>query len=212
MFNILLPILGVLLIIIGIFGFRIYVLSKVTTGDRISESLPPKNALLVLDVQNDTLGIKEYGDTSSLMSNINIAIRHAQDNEIDILYTKQEFTNFIDKLLSGGMYKKGSNGSELSNQLDVLSPQVFSKEKTDAFSSSELEEYLLNEHITTLYLIGADASSCIYKTSLGGVNRGYEVVVLSDTIFSVSDSYLKKAIENYKENDIKISTLDEFLN
>ncbi|AZP03667.1 cysteine hydrolase [Jeotgalibaca ciconiae] len=212
MFKVLLSIVGVLLIIGGIFGFRIYKLSKITTGEKIVENSRPKSALLVLDIQNDTLGIKEYGNTDSLMNNINSAITYAENNHIDILYLTQGFSNPIDKLLSGGLYKKGSVGAELSSQLRVLSPHIFSKEKTDAFSSNELEEYLLKEGITTLYLIGADASACVYKTALGGRNRGYEVIVLSDAVFSINDTFLDRALANYKKNKIKTRVLSEFMN
>ncbi len=210
MFKLILLVIIVLFFIAGIFGLRIYELSRVTAGDKIENGLKNKSALLVLDVQEDTMKIKEYGDTSLLMSNINTVIRKAQDNKIDIIYIKQEFSNPIDKLLAGGKYEQGTKGSELSNQLDVLSSTIFVKEKTDAFSNRELEEHLLNEQITTLYVIGADAAACIYKTSLGGVNRGYEVIVLRDAIFSVNDRFLEKSIENYRKNNIKISVLDKF--
>lgn len=204
-------IIGILLIIVGIFGVRIFQLSRVTTGRKISSASPSKRALLVLDVQNDTLGIKGYGNTDFLMDNINSAIIYAQKNNIDLLYIKQEFSNPIDQLLSGGLYKKNANGSQLSSQLEVLSSNVFTKEKTDAFSNSELEAYLQTEKITTLYIVGADASACIYKTSLAAKNRGYEVIILKDSIFSASDKLLNTAIENYTKNDIKTSVLSDFM-
>jgi nicotinamidase-related amidase len=210
-FKMVILIIGALVIVGGIFGVRIYQLSQVTTGEKISTDLSSKSALLVLDVQNDTLGIKEYGNTDSLMENINSAVRYAQNNNIDIVYTKQEFSNPIDKLMSGQLYEKNTNGSELSSLLDVSSSNIFSKEKTDAFSNSELEEYLLKEKITTLYIVGADASACIFKTSLGGKVRGYEVIILEDSIFSINDKLLNSSIENYAKKDIKTCTLSDFM-
>lgn len=209
--KIILSTIGLLVITGVILGIRIYQLSRVTTGEEISSDLSFKSALLVLDVQNDTLGIKEYNNVNFLMNNINSAVKYAKDNNIDIVYIKQEFSNPIDKLLSGGLYEKNSEGSELSSQLEVLSSNIFIKEKTDAFSNNELEEYLLNQKITALYIIGADATACVYKTSLAGKDRGYEVIVLEDAIFSINDKFLKNAIKNYTENNIKTSTLSDFM-
>ena len=157
---IILLIIGVLIIAGGIFGFRIYQLSEVTRGKKISTELVSKNALVVLDVQNATLGIKEYGNSDLLMENINSAIRYAKDNNIDIIYTKQEFSNPIDKLVFGGLYEKDSEGSALSGQLEVLSSNVFTKEKTDEFSNREFDEYLAKEKITRL-LYGWSRCFCL---------------------------------------------------
>lgn len=210
-FKIIMSIVIVFVIAGGILGIRIYQLSQVTTGERISANLASMSALLVLDVQNDTLGIKEYDNTDYLMENINSSIRYAKDNNIDIIYTKQEFTNPIDKLISGGLYQKESDGSELSSHLEVLSANIYGKEKTDAFSNSELETYLLKKKITTLYIVGADASACVYKTSLGAKRRGYEVIILEDAIFSVNNKLLNTAKENYENAEIKIITLSDFV-
>ena len=60
-------------------------------------------------------------------------------------------------------------------------------------------------------MVGADASACVYKTALGGINRGYEVVVLENSVFSINNKYLNDAIQNYKKNNIKTMKLLDFL-
>lgn len=165
----------------------------------------------MLDVQNDTLSMKEYTQKDVLVKNINKAIEFAKENEIEIIYTKQVFTNSIDKFLSGGLYAENTEGSELSPEIEVISSHVYEKERTDAFSNTELEKYLLDQKITTVYIVGADASACVYKTALGGLNRNYQVIILEDCIFSISDKFLNEAIKKYENKGIQVSNLNEFL-
>lgn len=205
---------AVLIVVIfaSIIGGRLYYLSKETFGEEVSGENGNKSALLVLDVQNDTLSMKEYTQKDVLVKNINKAIEFAKENEIEIIYTKQVFTNPIDKFLSGGLYAENTEGSELSPEIEVISSHVYEKERTDAFSNTELEKYLLDQKITTVYIVGADASACVYKTALGGLNRNYQVIILEDCIFSISDKFfLNEAIKKYENKGIQVSDLNEFL-
>lgn len=194
-----------------IIGGRLYYLSKVTSGETVSSKSDPKSALLVLDVQNDTLAVKEYTKKDVLVERINTAIGFAKENEMEIIYTKQVFSNPLDKLLSGGLYVENREGSELSQEIELLSPHVYTKERTDAFSNKAFEKYLLEQKITTIYIIGADASACVYKTALGGINRNYDIIIIEDCIFSISDKLYNKAIKDYESNGIQVSNLKEFL-
>lgn len=205
-------IIGVLVLCIGIVTLRVVYLSNATKGGLIAEYDSPKSALLVLDIQNDTLGISEYGNTDPLMSNINAAIEYANESNMEIIYTKQEFTgNPLDSLLSQGMYQAGSNGADLYHELSIQSDNIFSKLRTDAFSEESFESYLIENEIDTLYMVGADASACVYKTALGGINRGYRVIVLEDSLFSVKKDLLNKMLEKYQSKGIEITETKDFI-
>lgn len=93
----------------------------------------------------------------------------------------------------------------------MLSSNVYEKERTDAFSNADFENYLLEQEITTLYIVGADASACVYKTALAGINRGYKIIALKDCIFSVNEKMFNQAIDNYKRNNIEIQYLKDFI-
>lgn len=202
-------VLAVLIICIGIIAIRLVYLSSTTKGDVIAEYENPKSALLIIDIQNDTLSVPQYSNTNTLMKNINDTVEYASENGIEVIYIKQEFDNPLDSLLSGGMYKADSEGAQLSAQLTLTPENVYSKYRTDAFSVSQFEKYLIDKQIDTLYLVGADASGCVYKTALGGINRGYNVIVLEDCIFSISEDMLSKMIEKYTQNGVNINTLNE---
>lgn len=209
---ILISIIGILILCIGIIALRLVYLSSATNGDAISKYDSSKSALLVLDIQNDTLGISEYGNTEPLMDNINTAIEYANDSNMEIIYTKQEFTgNPLDIMLSSGMYQADSDGADLYNELSIQSDNIFSKLRTDAFSVDHFENYLIENEIDTLYIVGADASSCVYKTALGGKNRGYRVIVLQDSLFSVKKDMLNTILEKYQKKGIEVTNTKDFI-
>lgn len=205
-------IIAILVLSIGFIALRLVYLSSSTKGDSIAKYDSPKSALLVLDIQNDTLGISEYGNTEPLMANINTAIEYANDANMEIIYIKQEFTgNPLDSLISGGMYQANSDGADLYNELSIQSDNIFSKLRTDAFSVEHFENYLIKNEINTLYIVGADASACVYKTALGGINRGYRVNILGDSIFSVKKKVLNTMLEKYQTKGIEITNIKDFI-
>jgi len=209
---ILISIIGILVLCFGIIGLRLVYLSSATKSDSIAKYDNPKSALLVLDIQNDTLGISEYGNTEPLMANINTAIEYATDSKMEIIYTKQEFTgNPLDSMITNGMYQAGSDGADLYNELSIQSDNIFRKLRTDAFSVENFENHLIENEIDTLYIVGADASSCVYKTALGGINRGYRVVILEDSIFSVKKDLLNKMLEKYQTKGIELIDIENFI-
>lgn len=201
---------GIFIVTIGSALLRLNYLSDATKGDPISAYANPKSALLVIDVQNDTLGISEYGNTEQLMENINSAIDSADKNNMDILYIQQQYRSFPDMVLSLGKYRYGSAGAQLSAQLSVKSESVFSKLRADAFSVSEFEQYLIDHEISTLYLVGADVAACVYKTALGGVNRGYQVIAIENCLFSTQEQLLETMLDKYKKEGIETIPVQAF--
>jgi nicotinamidase-related amidase len=204
--------IGIFVLLIGIIALRLVYLSSATNGDPIAKYASPKSALLVLDIQNDTLGISEYGNKEPLMANINKAIEYANGANMEIIYTKQEFKgNPLDSLLTGGMYQADSDGAALFNKLSIKSDNIFNKLRTDAFSEEHFENYLIKKEINTLYIVGADASACVYKTALGGINRGYRVIILEDSIFSIKKELLNSMLEKYQTKGIELTNINDFI-
>lgn len=208
--KIMIIVLCIVLSAIALIAGRIVFLTSATTGKTIANYGKDNAALLVIDVQEDTLSFPQYGNTGELIHNINTATKYAEEQGIDIIYIRQEYSNPLDLLLFGGKYKENSKGASLSSQLQVRSDHIFHKERSDSFSQKTFENYLIDKGINTLYIVGADASACVYKTSLGGVNRGYHVTILSDCIFSMNDTILGKMIKKYKEAGIDVENIKDF--
>jgi nicotinamidase-related amidase len=210
--KIFLSIFGVILIVIAIFSIRVLSLTTPTNGDPISEYSSPKSALLVIDMQNDTTGNNSfYGDTTDFIAKVNQSIDIAKKNSMEIVYIKQEYKNNpLDLLISSGKYRAGTEGVQLDSRLQVASENIFTKVKSDAFSSKNLENYLVSKQIDTIYIVGADATACVYKTALGGINRKYKVFVVEDSIISLNSEIIKKMLNKYTSDGIGVISLEEF--
>ena len=124
---------------------------------------------------------------------------------------KNEYgNNPIVRLLSMGRYRKGTNGAELDNRLQVVNENVFSKSIGDSFSSKDFEEYLILKEIDTLYIVGADASACIYSTARSGINKRYNVNIMKDAIITVNEKAMNQMLTKYASDNINIIDLVQF--
>ncbi|HSP46920.1 MAG TPA: cysteine hydrolase [Clostridiaceae bacterium] len=210
--KIFLSFLGVILIVAAIFLIRILSLTTPTSGDAIIKYNDSKSALLVIDMQNDTTGENTfYGDTTEFIDKVNQSVDIAKKKSMEIIYIKQEYKNNpLDLLISTGKYKAGTEGVQLDSRLQVVNKNIFTKVKSDAFSSADLENYLISKQIDTIYIVGADASACVYKTALGGINRNYKVLVVEDSIISLSDEIIEKMLNEYSANGIDVTNLKQF--
>lgn len=209
-FMVIMGIVGVAVLLIAAVVLRVLYLTGSTKGEAISAYQNPKSALLVIDVQKDTMGNMRYENRDTLIKNVNAAIDYAEEAEIEIIYIRQEYKGFPDNLITGGKYMAGEEGAELAAELSVKSETFFVKEIADTFSSEAFEAYLIEHEIDTLYLVGADSSACVYKTGMGGVNRGYQVIMLEDCLFSANDKVHAAMLEKYEAYGIGCTTLAGF--
>lgn len=210
--KIILPILSVIMLIAIIFGITIFSLTSPTKGNVISKYAEPKAALLVIDMQKDTTSNTDlYGNTTSFVNNVNKTIETAQRKNMEIVYIKQEYkANPITALISMGKYKHGTKGAELTDELQVVNKNIFTKNVSDAFSVKEFENYLITKQVNTIYIVGADATACVYKTALGGVNRKYNVQIIKDSIITVNSDAMEQMLKKYEADGISTVNLEQF--
>ena len=197
-----------ILFVLLIFTFigRMIFLMAPTEGEAISTYAEPKSALLVIDVQNDTLSMPQFKNKDTTIEYLNAAIAQAESQGMEIIYIRQEYSNPVDFPLSFGMYQKGSKGAALSSDITMASDVIFPKFRSDAFSNKDFESYLVEHQIDTLYLTGAESTACVYKTALGGVNRNYRVIALKDSIFCMNEKAFPKILQQYQKKGIEIQT------
>lgn len=207
--RILLPIAGIVVILTAAIVLTSLYVARPTKGAAIAQYENPKSALLVIDVQKDTTGNTSfYGDTGSFIEKVNQAVTYAQESGMEILYI-QNITggNPIIQLLSQGKYRKGTEGAELDDSLQVVNGNVFTKSLGDSFSSSEFEEYLISNEVNSLYLVGADAAGCVYSTAKGGLNRNYGVNIIRDAIITINGNTMDQILKQYDSDGMVVIDL-----
>lgn len=154
-------------------------------------------ALLVIDMQEVTVGKShakyfQYEDT--LVPMVNQVIDENKENTV--IYIRNIMKkNLINKFAPFQAYE-GSKEIELIPELHIVSDHIFDKFTGDAFSNKQLIEFLKENKINKVELIGVDGGGCVSLTALGALQNGYEVVVNTKAIGTMMkqkrDNYFKK--------------------
>ena len=143
-----------------------------------------KNALLVIDMQNDYLcekRMKRFAyDTEGLVGSVNRLIRHYSEAGHDVIYIRHIIQNLPTNRLLFGYSIAGTEGAELYKGLDIVSDYIFNKLVGDALSNKKLRQLIEREGYDKLHLCGLDECGCVAATALGAVKRGYNVEILQE--------------------------------
>ena len=150
-----------------------------------------KNALLVIDMQNDYLcknRMKRFAyDTEGLVGRVNRLIHRYSEAGHDVLYIRHIIQNLPTNRLLFGYSIAGTEGAELYKGLDIVSDYIFDKLFGDALSNRKLRQLIEREGYDKLHLCGLDECGCVAATALGAVKRGYKVEILREGTATVFD-------------------------
>ena len=137
-------------------------------NEKSSEKLSPKvNALLIIDVQEKI--IRAIFNKDSITKNIKKLIDAYQVLEENIFISEQN------------PYKLGATVPEL------LPKNGFKKIEKMEFSLANIQEFLKelkNKKITNLIVCGIETHICIQQTALDCLQKGFEVILVSDAMSS----------------------------
>ena len=150
-----------------------------------------KNALLVIDMQNDYLcenRMKRFAyDTEGLVSCVNRIIRQYSEEGRDVIYIRHIIQNLPTNRLLFGYSIAGTKGAELYKGIDIVSDYIIDKLVSDALSNRKLRQLIERKGYDTLHLCGLDECGCVAATAMSAKKRGIEVEILRDgtaTVFN----------------------------
>jgi nicotinamidase/pyrazinamidase len=190
---------------------RIYTPTK---GNQIVTYANPRKALLVIDVQEDYTGLRSkqpplFKGVEREIATINKLIDRASQAGIEVAYIRQVFdNNFITRFLVRRTID-GLPGTEVDPRVKIINQNDFTKKISDAFSNPRLEEFLINNQVDEIYLVGLDAAYCVYYTALGARNRGYKVTVVRDAIMSRKN--MNDVLKSYEKDGIGLTSSKELI-
>lgn len=138
-----------------------------------------KKALLVVDMQNVCVGEKHSDyfkyNNHSLIEKVNNAIESNQDSIV--IYIKNVMKrNLLNKFAPFQAYE-GTEEVELVKNLNIVSDNVFTKCRGNAFSNGKLVSFLKEQEVECVEVVGVDGGVCVALTALGAVKEGYKVIV-----------------------------------
>lgn len=182
---------GVVIAVLSWLGFTAYNVAAPTHGAPIAPTAT-RTALLVVDAQTAfTTAGPPYGspaaDVGAMFARIEAHKRAAIASGHDVIYVRQVYRDlgarWLVTLTYGGLGNPGS-GVELDPRAAPGRAPVFEKAVGDALSVPELDTYLRERNVGTLWLAGLDGAFCVQRTANGALNRGYGVVLLDDAILT----------------------------
>jgi len=182
-----------------------------TSGRKIAVYPDPKKALVVLDIQEGYTGTATRQPVTSpptggLLFIVNNLIDKAAETGMEVAYIRQVFSNNLFVRLHGG---RQQGRVIIDRRIKVINEHDFEKNRTDAFSSRQFEQFLIDNQVNELYLVGVDAAYCVYYTALGALNRGYKVTVITDAV--LSRKKMATVIEHYGRKGIAVMTSEELI-
>jgi len=132
-----------------------------------NKQLPKVNALLIIDIQEKI--IRPIFDKDSIIKNIKKLINAYQILDENIFVSEQ-------------------NPLKLGVTIPELLPKTeFKKIEKMEFSLAKIEEFakeLKNKKVTNLIVCGIETHICIQQTSLDFLQKGFEVILVSDAMSS----------------------------
>jgi nicotinamidase-related amidase len=151
--------------------------------------------------------MKDQSD--AMIAAINKTVAWAQANQMTVVYIRQENTDLVFNFLTGGLLAKGRPGAEIDKRVNVVSTNIFGKQKMDAFWNPDFAAFLRSQGITTMYVTGLDAANCVDRTIKGALVRGYKVIALKDGIISDTPEKGLAMINEYVKEGVTITTSAE---
>lgn len=156
-------------------------------------------AVLVIDIQNDIT--KNYKE---IINTINEVITWADKQKVHVIYLRQEYLS--EKIRK---FKSNTPGAELTDDLKVVSKNVFTKNYGSALSSPEFEAFIKKHTISEFYLTGADAVACVKATNNGLRKAEYTVKVITDCVTSYDKRKIDEMFDYYKSKGSELLTSQE---
>jgi nicotinamidase-related amidase len=203
--------ISVVFIVIGV-SVGIQKLAAVpTAGARISDYPNPQKALLIIDVQNDSLK-HDFKNTEAMIAAINQTIAKAASAGWEIIYIKTEYPCYGYQTHKIAIpFGHNTPGAEIDRRIKIASDNIFTKWKGDAMSNKELNDFLISKQINELYLTGVDGLQCVLFTLLGALNRGYKVHVIREAIDFLAPKNFADAEVIFKRSGADLIDLKEFI-
>jgi len=183
---------------------------------------PQHTAVLIMDYQNDILGMLPEEKQSSLLNGATEILDAARAAGVRVIYIAVRFREGYPEVSTrnkgfGGLKTakrmlEGTPGAEVHAQVAPKSGEiVLSKRRVGAFSTTELETVLRANNITNLVLLGISTSGVILSTVRFAADMDYVLTVISDACADSDEEVHRVLMEKVFPRQANVLTREEFL-
>jgi nicotinamidase-related amidase len=183
---------------------------------------PQHTAVLIMDYQNDILGMLPEEKRSPLLDGAVEILDAARKAGLRVMYIAVRFRDGYPEV---SMRNKGFSGLKTSKRMLEGTPGaeiharvapkpgeiVLSKRRVGAFSTTELETLLRANNITNLVLLGISTSGVILSTVRWAADMDYGLWVISDACADSDEEVHRVLMEKVFPRQVNVLTREEFL-
>ncbi len=169
------------------------------------KSIQENTFLIVVDVQNDYSSKYESNEYSHFIESLNKLIVAIKPENVIYVASIHKALNISIKRI----YVDTIISADLNEKLTTVNDQIFIKEEGDAFTVEKLKNLLVEKSATDIVVAGLLAEKCITKTLIGGQKRGFNMIVVPETVYGKTVKSRDKAISKLKKKGISCIELHE---
>lgn len=183
---------------------------------------PAKTALLIMDYQNDIIGMIGENARGPLIERANTILKAARQAKIQVIYVAVRFregypeidpqNKLFSMLKQTGRLVEGTPGAEIDSR---VAPQpgdiVVTKRRVGAFSTTDLETILRAKKIDNLVMFGFSTSGVVLSTVRWAADKDYSMAVVSDLCADRDSEAHRVLMEKVFPWQATVATSDEFL-
>jgi nicotinamidase-related amidase len=168
--------------------------------------------LIVLDVQEYYTNNKlTESAAQKLIDSINYVINNT--NTYNVIYIKSTHKLLNLSLSAPFVYTTTDTAAMcFDKRLNAVSKQIFTKEKSSAFSVKALNDYLKQNNAKEIVIIGLLAEKCVYESLIAGRELGYTMYTMPEAIVGKSEKSKDKVMSKLIKKGIKIADINTFYN
>jgi len=163
-------------------------------------------ALLVVDMQKEGLSKRNVFNKQELINNVN--------NLISIFRKKNKPLFFI-RHNNDSYLKENTEGWQFSEELDLFENDIIiDKRNINAFREPKLLSLLEESKITEVVIIGLISNMCVRATSLGGLESGFSVLLISDghsTFYKDAEKIISECNSHLTKKGARVISTAEFI-
>lgn len=152
----------------------------------------PKQALILIDIQNDYFpdGMWPVHEMTAAAENAARLLAAARTAGTDVIHIRHEFPT-----MQAPFFRPGSEGAKIHS---MVAPQngekVITKGRPNSFQGTDLLEYLLAIKISAVTLCGAMSQMCVDATARAAADFGFAVTVVEDACGAREASFGGKTV------------------
>jgi nicotinamidase-related amidase len=180
---------------------------------------PKQSALLLIEFQGEWLSpdgrlsplLQDHQQVETALQNATLALQAARKSGMNVVHAGMMFQPGHPEI-SGGYYGlrglqpitnvfvAGTPGSEFVEPFTPEQGEFVPTGRTGAsvFTGSDLDRYLRDRDITTLYLTGFASNVCVESTMRDAHDRGYHTIVLGDA----TATFTREQQQNFLEDSV----------